>query len=122
MNENKSKVYVLTDDQSRIIRCEGGYTTSNITDPKNWVQIDEGCGEERCYSVYKHTSPSGKVYIGMTSMEPGKRWKAGYKDCKAFYRCIQKYGWENIKSEIIFSGLTWKEACKLEIKMIALWW
>lgn len=121
MDENTSKVYVLADDQGRITRCEGGYTTGNITDPDNWVQIDAVDVDEHCYSVYKHTSPSGKVYIGMTSMEPEKRWKAGYKDCKAFYRCIQKYGWENIKSEIIFSGLTWKEACELEIKMIALY-
>lgn len=54
MNENTSKVYVLTDDQSRIIRCEGGYTTGNITDPENWVQIDEGTGDHYnlCQSHY----------------------------------------------------------------------
>ena len=54
MNENTSKVYVLTDDQSRIIRCEGGYTTGNITDPENWVQIDEGTGDRYnlCQSHY----------------------------------------------------------------------
>lgn len=54
MNENTSKVYVLTDDQSRIIRCEGGYTTGNITDPGNWVQIDEGTGDRYnlCQSHY----------------------------------------------------------------------
>lgn len=44
MNENTSKVYVLTDDRSRIIRCEGGYTIGNITDFTGWVQIDEGTG------------------------------------------------------------------------------
>lgn len=27
---------------------------------------------ERNYSVYKHTTPSGKVYIGLTSLEPKK--------------------------------------------------
>lgn len=49
-----SKVYILTDDQSRIIRCEGGYTTSNITNPENWVQIDEGTGDRYnlCQSHY----------------------------------------------------------------------
>lgn len=31
------------------------------------------------YTVYRHTSPSGKVYIGITSMNPEKRWgKNGY--------------------------------------------
>lgn len=54
MNENTSKVYVLMDDQSRIVRCEGGYTTGNITDPENWVQIDEGTGDRYnlCQSHY----------------------------------------------------------------------
>ena len=38
-----SKVYVLTDEQSRIIRCVGGYTTP--ADLSGWVQIDEGTGD-----------------------------------------------------------------------------
>lgn len=38
-----SKVYVMTDDQSRIIRCEGGYTTpANL---EGWTEIDEGTGD-----------------------------------------------------------------------------
>lgn len=51
MNET-SKVYVLTDDQSRIIRCEGGYTTP--ADLSGWVQIDEGTGDRYnlCQSHY----------------------------------------------------------------------
>lgn len=68
------------------------------------------------YCVYKHTTPSGKVYIGMTSNEPEKRWKngKGYKLCTAFNRAIEKYGWENISHEVVCSGLTkdqaeWKE-------------
>ena len=52
MNEITSKVYVLTDDQNRIIRCEGGYTTPN--DLTDWVQIDEGAGDKYnlCQSHY----------------------------------------------------------------------
>lgn len=52
MNENTSKVYVLTDDQSRITRCEGGYTTP--ADLTGWVQIDEGTGDRYnlCQSHY----------------------------------------------------------------------
>ena len=52
--EITSKVYVLTDDQSRIIRCEGGYTIGNITDFTGWVQIDEGTGDKYnlCQSHY----------------------------------------------------------------------
>ena len=52
MNENTSKVYVLLDDQSRIVRCEGGYTTPN--DLTDWVQINEGTGDRYnlCQSHY----------------------------------------------------------------------
>ena len=54
MNEATSKVYVLADEQGRIIRCEGGYTISNITDFTGWVQIDEGTGDRYnlCQSHY----------------------------------------------------------------------
>lgn len=52
MNENTSKVYVLTDNRGRIIRCEGGYTTP--ADLTGWVQIDEGTGDRYnlCQSHY----------------------------------------------------------------------
>ena len=52
MEQNLSKVYVLTDDQSRITRCEGGYTTP--ADLTGWVQIDEGTGDRYnlCQSHY----------------------------------------------------------------------
>ena len=48
----KSKVYIKTDNQNRIIRCEGGYTTpANLTD---WMCIDEGTGDRYnlCQSHY----------------------------------------------------------------------
>ena len=30
--------------------------------------------DTRTYLVYKHTSPSNKVYLGITSINPSKRW------------------------------------------------
>lgn len=39
----KSKVYVKTDEQGCVIRCEGGYTTP--ADLTGWTQIDEGVGD-----------------------------------------------------------------------------
>ena len=47
------------------------------------------------YTVYKHTSPSGKVYIGITSIDVVRRWANGknYVNCICFNRAIQKYGW-----------------------------
>lgn len=41
------------------------------------------------YTVYKHTSPSGKVYIGITKRKPEYRWNKGKgyrKDQLLFYR------------------------------------
>lgn len=72
------------------------------------------------YTVYKHTSPSGKVYIGVTSLRPKERWSggAGYVKNKHFYRAIKKYGWENIKHEILFDGLSKEDAFKTEIELI----
>lgn len=73
------------------------------------------------YIVYKHTTPSGKVYIGITSMKPTKRWKngKGYELCTAFNRAILKYGWNNIKHEILFTGLNKDKACEKEQALIA---
>ena len=48
----KSKVYIQTDTDGRILRCEGGYTTpSDLTD---WTEIDEGTGDKYnlCQSHY----------------------------------------------------------------------
>lgn len=76
---------------------------------------------DRKYIVYKHTSPSGKVYIGITSLKPKARWQAGYKDCKAFMNAINKYGWENITHEILASDLSKEDACNLEKMYISIY-
>lgn len=72
------------------------------------------------YVVYKHTTPSGKVYIGITKRKPEQRWESGngYKDNEHFYRAILKYGWENIKHEIVCTGLTKWQAGKVEQSLI----
>lgn len=69
---------------------------------------------DRRYCVYKHTTPNGKVYIGITRRNPITRWQNGngYKRNKHFMGAILKYGWDNIKHEILFSGLTEQEAKK----------
>ena len=42
--EAKSKVYIQTDAEGRILRCEGGYTTPD--DLTGWTGIDEGTGDK----------------------------------------------------------------------------
>lgn len=72
------------------------------------------------YTVYKHTCQNGKVYIGITSLDVKTRWgKNGslYKNM-LFGKAIAKYGWDNIKHEILFSGLTEKEASEKEAELI----
>ena len=41
----------------------------------------------------------------MTSKDPKKRWESKYGKNKRFNDDIQKYGWNNIKHEVLFSGL-----------------
>lgn len=54
------KVYAKTDEQNRITRCEGGYTTPS--DLSGWTEIDEGVGDKfnLCQS---HYFPNG-IYTG----------------------------------------------------------
>lgn len=68
------------------------------------------------FSVYKHTSPVGKVYIGITSKAPKERWQngRGYWNNKHFYRAIKKYGWNNFEHEILYEGLTEGQANIIE--------
>ena len=56
--EMKSKVYIQTDTEGRILRCEGGYTTpSNLT---GWIEIDEGYGDR--YNLCQSHYFSGGLY------------------------------------------------------------
>lgn len=72
------------------------------------------------YCVYKHTSPNGKCYIGMTKQLPEKRWQngLGYRTQTRFYRAIKKYGWDNFTHEILAQNLTLTQAEELEKQMI----
>ncbi|GEM_PF-2405768 len=73
------------------------------------------------YTVYKHTAPNGKVYIGITCKTTTARWNNGngYKKNTHFFNAIQKYGWEHIQHEVLYTGLTKEEAEQKEIELIA---
>lgn len=63
------------------------------------------------YTIYKHTTPDCKAYIGMTGREPHKRWGngSGYIN-QPFYEAIIEYGWKNIEHEILEEVETIEEA------------
>ena len=82
------------------------------------------------FIVYKHTSPSGKCYIGYTGTSPQKRWGSSgknylRKDNKGKYvhllfaLAIKKYGWDNITHEILYTHLSCEQAKQIEIQLIA---
>lgn len=75
------------------------------------------------WSVYKHTSPNGKVYIGMTKQVPEDRWQRGlgYRTQQRFFRAIKKYGWDSFMHEVLFSDLEFEEAERKERELISLY-
>ena len=70
------------------------------------------------WTLYKHTTPSGKVYIGITSQNVKHRWNngKGYLSCtkSPFKSAIIKYDWDNIKHEILLTDLSEEDAKEFE--------
>jgi group I intron endonuclease len=68
------------------------------------------------YVVYKHTSPSGKAYIGITNNYKRRCREHQRVDsvCIAFYRAIVAYGWDNFTHEILEKNLSLSDANSLE--------
>lgn len=75
------------------------------------------------WSVYKHTCPNGKVYIGITSRNCEDRWRNGhgYRNNKHFFSAIKEYGWDNIKHEIIVTGICEESAKVAEQFLITIY-
>ena len=77
---------------------------------------------EKTYVVYRHIFPNGKSYIGITCVKPYYyRWRAGssYSQQPKVYNAIKKYGWENIKHELLYENLSQNTANRVEQEMIA---
>lgn len=80
------------------------------------------------YSVYTHTSPSGKVYVGVSN-NPKRRLgtygapylyktKNGKYGQSCFANAIIKYGWDNFKHEILLKNVSFSEALYAEKYLI----
>ena len=72
------------------------------------------------WSVYKHTFPDGRVYIGITSLSPHERWDDGfgYESQSKVFRQIVKVGWDNIRHEVLAQGLSEQSARDMERVLI----
>lgn len=78
----------------------------------------------KTWALYIHTSPSGKVYVGITCKKPEDRWGVGgknYKRCPAIYNAICKYGWDNIRHQVLAVGLSKKDAIFWEKTLISIY-
>lgn len=65
------------------------------------------------YKVYLYIFPNGKMYCGQTKNTIEMR--AGhngirYKECPKLWNAIQKYGWDNIEKQYLYTNLTSEEA------------
>lgn len=72
--------------------------------------------EQKTWSVYVHVFPNGKKYVGITSVDPKKRWGSngtGYYGQIVYY-AIKKYGWDNITHIILEQCDSQQKAKKLE--------
>ena len=81
----------------------------------------------RRWTVYLHTIPKevsnynyDKYYVGLTGRkDPEIRWDKGRGyEKQLFHKAIEKYGWNNITHEILFTELTELEAVEKEAEMI----
>ena len=73
------------------------------------------------WTIYKHTFPNGKIYIGQTKQTLEERFcnGKGYRGCPYINHAIEKYGWTSVKTEIIQTDIpSQEEANKLEIYYI----
>lgn len=78
------------------------------------------------YEIYKITSPSGRSYVGLTSMGHMERWRTHKRYAKKnpnkrhpFYDALRKYGEDNFTVSVLATCETSEEACSLERKYIA---
>lgn len=80
----------------------------------------------KTYLLYEHVNKqNGKRYIGITNdisvswRNNGIAYNPYGKHVGVFWSAIQKYGWDGFEHNILVDGLTFEEACELEIKEIA---
>lgn len=67
------------------------------------------------YTVYVHTCPNGKKYVGCTTLDPETRWGVG-----KYYKWAKEFDWNEIKHEVIECSSR-EEMYEKERELIALY-
>ena len=71
----------------------------------------------KTFSVYMHTFPNGKKYIGIThDIKRRFRNGKGYEH-QIVYNAIKKYGWNSVKTTVLYENLSESEAKRREIRL-----
>ena len=73
------------------------------------------------YTIYIHTFPNGKVYVGCTQQSLSVRYGYmgdGYKHQERMFAAIQEFGWNNIKHEVLETTEDRNRASELEQQYI----
>lgn len=72
------------------------------------------------YTVYVHTTPSNKRYVGITRQDVNRRWRNGERYREGYFKnAVKKYGWDNIQHKILHTGLDEQTAKEIEKQLIA---
>ena len=66
------------------------------------------------YMVYAHITPNRMIYIGMSKLQPCRRWRPSMYQGKSLYPYIEQYGWENIEHRVLIDGLSKEQAEQIE--------
>lgn len=69
------------------------------------------------YRIYLRRTPDGRVYIGCTTVSLEARAKLGYGNTD-FQKAVDKYGWDNIQSEVLVETVDKEQARILEQQYI----
>lgn len=64
---------------------------------------------DRNHYVYQHVTPDGMYYFGVTKVL-NRRWEESRYKQTSLQPYIEKWGWENIRHDILLRELTYEEA------------
>lgn len=76
---------------------------------------------DKIYRVYRHITPDGMIYVGVTSQDLKQRWQPSRYRRTSLQPQIEKYGWDNIKHEVIYTCEDKNEAYGVENEMVIYW-